>query len=96
MGSPRALPKHSPQFTARRPTRNVQLGSTFAVRPARAHTPEAGAAAAPEPVPVADERPMPANYDPSFHQEASAPSTVFWSVYGLAVIVACALFFFYH
>ena len=95
MGSPRALPKHTPQFTARRPTRNVQLGSTFALKPARAHIPETGAPAEPETSLVPDERQMRANYDPTFYQEASAPSTVFWSIYAAAVLVACGLFFFY-
>ena len=92
--SPRALPDHPPLHVVRRnASRSVQLGSTFAVQQARsARTGSQAAVQVPASVPAPDEQGH-GHYDPAFHKVASATSLVFWSVYGAAILTACALFF---
>lgn len=94
--SPRALPDHPPLHPVRRNAgRTVQLGSTFAVQQARsARTGTPVAAQVPAGVLAPDEQGrVDGHYDPLFHKVASATSMVFWSIYGVAVLTACALFF---
>lgn len=89
--SPRALPDHPPLLVRRNAGRSVQLGSTFALRPA----PTGSAAQVPASVlaPPDEQGHVDGHYDPAFHQVASATSMVFWSIYGVAVLTACVLFF---
>ena len=84
--SPRALPDHPPQHATRRNAGTaVQLGSTFALQ---------AAAQAPASVLAPDEQDrVDGHYDPAFHRVAYATSMVFWSIYGVAVLTACTLFF---
>ena len=97
--SPRALPDHSPYHAMRRSAgKTVQLGSTFALQHPRS-APTASAAAAPVPasvLPQPDEHHVHGHYDPAFHRHASAASMVFWSIYGAAILAACALFFLFN
>lgn len=93
--SPQALQDHPPLHAVRRNAgRSVQLGSTFAVQQARARTGPPAAAQAPASVLAPDELGrVDGHYDPLFYKVASATSMVFWSIYGVAVLTACALFF---
>lgn len=92
MGSPRALPTHTPLYATSRPAgsgrpRSVHLGAAFPLHNTQAGSPPPDA---PESLPTGEQHPR---YDPAFYQEASTPSTVLWAIYTVAVLVACALFF---
>ena len=87
--SPRALPNHPPLLARRNASTRVQLGSTFAVQQARA----GAAVQLPASVLAPPDEHVDGHYDPAFHKVASATSMVFWSIYGVAVLTACALFF---